>query len=121
VGSTPPPCQHPHLPQHFIVLDIVELLGADFPLQSILIELPADVHQQRGRAGLHLAAQSHIVDITGDVDAVAQDHTNQDAWGEMHKGPGMDAGNSWRPDRIVYHQQKKYILAGDEKGYQELL
>lgn len=89
--STPSLHQHPYLPQHLIVLDIVELVGADFSLQSVLIELPTDVHQQCGRAGLHLAAQSHVVDITGDMDAVAQDHTNQDTWGEMHKGPGMDA------------------------------
>lgn len=71
----------PYLPQHLIVLDVIELLGADFPLQGVLVELPADVHQQRGGTGLHLAAQRHVVDIAGDVDAVAQDHADQDPWG----------------------------------------
>lgn len=76
----------PYLSQHLIILDIVELLGADFPLQGVLVELPADVHQQRGRTGLHLAAQRHVVHVAGDVDAVAQHHTDQDTWGERDVG-----------------------------------
>lgn len=74
-----------YLSQHLIILDIIELLGADLPLQGVLVVLPADVHQQRGRAGLHLAAHGHVVDIAGDVDAVAQDHANQDPWGETRR------------------------------------
>lgn len=70
-----------YLPQHLIILDVVELLGADFPLQGVLVVLSTDVHQQRGGTRLHLAAQCHVVDITGDVDAVAQDHTDQDPCG----------------------------------------
>lgn len=83
VGSTAHLSSHclPYLPQHLIILDVVELLGTDFPLQGVLIELATDVHQQRGRAALHLAAQGDVVHIAGDVDAVAQDHANQDTWG----------------------------------------
>lgn len=76
----------PYLPQHLIVLDVVELLGADFPLQGVLVVLSADVHQQRGGTGLHLAALRHVVDIAGDVDAIAQDHADQDPWGGTRVG-----------------------------------
>ena len=75
-------CRLPYLSQHLIILDVIELLGADFPLQGVLVVLSTNVHQQRGGTGLHLAAQRHVVDIAGDVDAVAQDHANQDPWGE---------------------------------------
>lgn len=73
--------QLPYLSQHLVILDVIELLGADFPLQGVLVVFSADVDQQRGGTGLHLAAQRHVVDIAGDVDAVAQDHTDQDPWG----------------------------------------
>lgn len=68
----------PYLPQHLIILDVIEFLGTDFPLQGVLVVLSADVHQQRGRTGLHLAAQRHVVDVAGNVDAIAQDHADQD-------------------------------------------
>lgn len=68
----------PYLPQHLIILDVIEFLGTDFPLQGVLVVLSADVHQQCGGTGLHLAAQRHVVDVAGDVDAVAQDHADQD-------------------------------------------
>lgn len=76
----------PYLSQHLIILDVIELLGADFPLQGVLVVLSADIHQQRGGTGLHLAAQRHVVDIAGDMNAVAQDHADQDPWGGTRIG-----------------------------------
>lgn len=56
-----------HLPQHLIVLDLVTFGPADFSLQRVLVEAPADVHQDGGGAGVDGTAQDHVAHARGYV------------------------------------------------------
>lgn len=60
-----------YLSQHLIVLHLVHLVGTDLSFQSVLVELAADVDQQSGGAGVDVAAQRDVADVTRNVDAVA--------------------------------------------------
>lgn len=42
--------------------------SADFSLQCVLVEAPADVDQDRGRAGVDGTAEDHITYAGGDMD-----------------------------------------------------
>lgn len=70
-----------YLSQHFIILHVVHLVGVDLSFQGVLVEFPADVDQQGGGAGVYGAAQRGVADVPGNVDAVAQDHADKQAWG----------------------------------------
>lgn len=66
-----------HLPQHLVVLHVVQLVGVDLPLQRVLVKLAGDVDQQRGGAGVDGAAQGDVAHVPRNVDGVAQDHADQ--------------------------------------------
>lgn len=70
----------PYLLQHLVIWNFVHLGGVDLSFKGVLVEFTADVYQQRGGAGIDGAAQHDVVDIPGDVDAVAQDHANEKPW-----------------------------------------
>lgn len=87
----------PYLPQHLVVLYVVDLVGADLSFQSVLVELAADVDQQGGGAGVNVAAHRHVADVPRNVDAVAQDHADENAWERMKRvdnggGGGINVG-----------------------------
>lgn len=69
-----------YLSQHLIILHVVHLVGTDLSFQSVLVELAADVDQQRGRAGINVAAHRDVANIPRNMDAITQDHTNKYAW-----------------------------------------
>ena len=79
-----------HLPstclsQHLIVLHLVTLPPADFPLQSVLVESPADIDQQSSRTGIDSTAQDYITRALGHMDSKPQDHTYQQAFRERRE------------------------------------
>lgn len=75
-------CLGLYLAKHLVVLYITDLRGADLALQRVLVELAADVDEQRGRAGVDMATEGDVTNVTGHVDTIAQDHPNQHAWRE---------------------------------------
>ena len=69
-----------YLAQHLVVLNFIHLVGIDLSLQGVLVVLATDVDEQRGRAGVDVATESDVTDVTGHVDAITQDHSDQYAW-----------------------------------------
>lgn len=67
----------PHLSQHLIVLHVVHLIGADLSFQGVLVKFAADIDQQRGGARVDRTAQHAVAHVPRNVDAVAQDNTNE--------------------------------------------
>lgn len=65
-----------YLAQHLIILHVVHTVGADLPLQSILVESATDVDQEGGGAGVNDAAQGGRVNIARNVNTVSQDHAD---------------------------------------------
>lgn len=81
-----------YLSQHLIILHVVHLIGTDLPLQSVLVEFTTDVDQQSGGAGVNGAAHRDVADVPGNVDAVAQDHANKNAWAKRQKKEAKKIG-----------------------------
>lgn len=61
-------CWFSNLSQHLIILNLVTFGSADFSLQGVLVEAPADVDQDCGRAGVDGTAEDHITYAGGDMD-----------------------------------------------------
>lgn len=59
-----------YLTKHLIVLHLIHLLGTDLSLQCVFVELAADVHEQGGRAGIHVATQGDVVDVSRHMNAI---------------------------------------------------
>lgn len=75
-----------YLAQHVILLHIVNLSGVDLPFERVLKELAADIKQQGAdRSFLQRAARGCLVVVAGGGDAVSQNHTNQQTWGENNE------------------------------------
>lgn len=58
---------------------------ADFSLQSVLVESPADVDQQSSWTGVDSTAEDHVTHALRHVDAEPQDHTHQQACREERR------------------------------------
>lgn len=75
-----------YLAQHVILLHVMDLPWVDFPFEGVLKELAADIEQEgAGRSYVHDAAHRGLVVVTGGGNAVTQDHTHQQTWGNQMK------------------------------------
>lgn len=64
----------------------MDLPWVDFPFEGVLKELAADIEQEgAGRSYVHDAAHRGLVVVTGGGNAVTQDHTHQQTWGNQMK------------------------------------
>lgn len=85
-------CLGLYLAKHLVVLYIIDLRGADLTLQTVLVELATDVDEQCGRAGVDMATEGDVTNVTGYVDTIAQDHPNQHTWRERAGTEGIKWG-----------------------------
>jgi len=69
----------PHLPQHVVLLHVVDLPRADFPFERIFKELPADVDQQGCERPVLLRAAERLVMAAGGGGPVSQDHPDYES------------------------------------------
>lgn len=68
----------------------MNLSGVDLPFEGVLEELAADVEQEcAGGSYVHGTAHRGFVMVAGGGDAVTQDHTDQQTWGNQIKSRGM--------------------------------
>lgn len=76
-----------YLAQHVVLLHIVNLSRVDLSFEGVLKELAADIKQQgASRPFLQRAARGGLVVVAGGRDAVSQDHTHQQTWGNHSRG-----------------------------------
>lgn len=83
---------------------------ADFSLQSVLVESPADVDQQSSRTGVDSTAEDHVAHALRHVDAEPQDHTHQQACREERRRQVNNVykdKNAKRNEKPVYEKSSE--------------
>lgn len=84
---------------------------ADFSLQSVLVESPADVDQQSSWTGVDSTAEDHVTHALRHVDAEPQDHTHQQACSEERRRRQVNNvykdKNAKRNEKPVYEKSSE--------------